>query len=206
MHLLLDIDGVLQVERPDLESILAREFGWIGDHAAFRQRVFADEQYHDALRGKGDFVDVIGRLLGQQHAAEARRYLQHGWTTDFTLNHELLAALGRLSCERVYLASNQERWRGSAIAAAYAGYPFIAGAYFSYQTGFRKPEPGFFQYVLDDLAVQPADVVFVDDVAENVAAAASLGLRTVRYKTDTQLCDALEQLGCLPGCARSRLP
>lgn len=46
----------------------------------------------------------------------------------------------------------------------------------SWQMGCRKPEPACFQQVLDYLALAPGRVAYFDDSAENVEAAARLGM------------------------------
>jgi len=44
-----------------------------------------------------------------------------------------------------------------------------------------KPEPDCFRAALGVLGASPSDVVFLDDRAENVAAAAALGIRSLRF-------------------------
>jgi putative hydrolase of the HAD superfamily len=46
----------------------------------------------------------------------------------------------------------------------------------SWQMGCRKPEPECFQQVIDWLALRPERIAFFDDSAENIEAAARLGL------------------------------
>ncbi|MCS0500690.1 HAD-IA family hydrolase [Protaetiibacter mangrovi] len=49
--------------------------------------------------------------------------------------------------------------------------------------GARKPDPRVFERVLEHYATDPRDTFFVDDLPENVASAASLGITTYRYGT-----------------------
>jgi putative hydrolase of the HAD superfamily len=196
MHLLLDVDGVLQFERHDLVSNLVNEFGWEGDHTAFRKVVFSDHQFSDALCGRCDFLDVLGRLLAADACVTSQQYLE-SWMSDFALNYDLLKSLDVLQCEGVYLASNQEQRRGGEVARAYEQYSFITGKYFSHELGFRKPERGFFAHIVRDLRIAASELVLVDDLAENLEAAETLGLRTVLYESNRQLCADLNRLGFL---------
>jgi putative hydrolase of the HAD superfamily len=66
---------------------------------------------------------------------------------------------------------------------------------FSCFLGSAKPEPECYQAVLSVLGAQPADVVFIDDRPENVAAAAGLGIRGVRFSTAPQARTALAAHG-----------
>ena len=46
-------------------------------------------------------------------------------------------------------------------------------------TGVLKPDPRSYRLVLDELGVEPAEAVFVDDLPRNVDGALACGLRTV---------------------------
>ena len=49
------------------------------------------------------------------------------------------------------------------------------------EVGMRKPEPEIFHLTLEQMGREPADCVFVDDLAHNIAAAADLGITGVRH-------------------------
>lgn len=51
--------------------------------------------------------------------------------------------------------------------------------------GMRKPDCGFYQYVLQEIRLAPHQVVFVDDKQENVSAAERLGMRGVVFDDST---------------------
>ena len=51
----------------------------------------------------------------------------------------------------------------------------------SARLGMAKPDPAIFEHLLQQLALPPGEVVFVDDRAENVTAAASLGMHVIWY-------------------------
>lgn len=59
----------------------------------------------------------------------------------------------------------------------------------------RKPDPKIYQVAMDVLQRQPDEVAFIDDRAENVAAAASLGIHGIPYTGSVQLADELTRLG-----------
>jgi putative hydrolase of the HAD superfamily len=68
----------------------------------------------------------------------------------------------------------------------------------------RKPDPRIYRVALDVLQRDPEEVVFVDDRAENVAAAASLGIHGIRYEGSAQLAAELGRLGV--SVAEDQLP
>ena len=54
----------------------------------------------------------------------------------------------------------------------------------SYEVGLAKPDPRIFELCLSRLGAQAGEALFVDDRAENVAAAERLGLRTLLFTGD----------------------
>ncbi|GAA5997095.1 HAD family hydrolase [Rhodotorula paludigena] len=46
----------------------------------------------------------------------------------------------------------------------------------------RKPDPRFFQVVLDRLGVKAEETIFLDDIPHNLAAAAKMGFKTIRVR------------------------
>lgn len=59
--------------------------------------------------------------------------------------------------------------------------------FFSARLGVTKPDPRIFEQVCELLGTRPADVLFVDDREVNVAAAAAVGIRAVRFTGVEQL-------------------
>ncbi|GAA5856464.1 hypothetical protein JCM8547_008755 [Rhodosporidiobolus lusitaniae] len=62
--------------------------------------------------------------------------------------------------------------------------------------GLRKPDPRFFQLALDRLGVKAEETVFLDDIGHNLAAAAKLGIKTIRvhYGRSREATAVLEKL------------
>lgn len=59
--------------------------------------------------------------------------------------------------------------------------------YYSHEIGARKPDENSFQYVLDDLDVDPSEILFIDDVPENTKTAASMGIRTRQHRIGNEI-------------------
>jgi FMN hydrolase / 5-amino-6-(5-phospho-D-ribitylamino)uracil phosphatase len=57
----------------------------------------------------------------------------------------------------------------------------------SYHLGVRKPDPGFFDRLVEELEVAAGEVCFVDDRHDNVEAARQAGLRAHRFVDVTAL-------------------
>ena len=63
----------------------------------------------------------------------------------------------------------------------------------SCEVGLAKPDPRIFRLCLERLGLSAGAALFVDDRADNVQAAAGVGLRTLRFEGP----DALERLQAL---------
>lgn len=62
------------------------------------------------------------------------------------------------------------------------------------EVGMRKPEAAIFRHAAQTLGLQPADCVFVDDMAPNVAAAQALGMTAVLHTETASTARALQDL------------
>jgi putative hydrolase of the HAD superfamily len=66
-------------------------------------------------------------------------------------------------------------------------YDIFRERFFSYKIGATKSEEKFWRYVLDDLAVKPEAIIFIDDNQNNVDAARAAGIRGFLYTNFSQL-------------------
>jgi putative hydrolase of the HAD superfamily len=60
-----------------------------------------------------------------------------------------------------------------------------------------KPEIEIYQHLLDKYQLRPAETIFIDDTEENLTAASSLGIQTIRFFDSTQCERALVDRQCL---------
>jgi putative hydrolase of the HAD superfamily len=62
----------------------------------------------------------------------------------------------------------------------------------SSRTGVRKPEPRFYEIACELAGVDPADVVFLDDLGINLKPAAAMGMTTIKVTDPDTALDELE--------------
>ena len=60
-------------------------------------------------------------------------------------------------------------------------------AYLSHELHLRKPQPEIYTYMLRDAGLNAGETLFVDDRAENIAAAAKLGIQTYHHPANEPL-------------------
>jgi len=97
---------------------------------------------------------------------------------------ELIKALKRNN--RVVCGTNtiQSHWENHMERGDYA---FFNQTYASNKIGCAKPDPHFFELILEAEQAAAEDSFFTDDRAENVAAAASLGIHAELFTTAAEL-------------------
>lgn len=54
--------------------------------------------------------------------------------------------------------------------------------YLSYKLHLAKPDKKIFKFVLNDLKVQPENIIFIDDTLENIETAKSLNINSIKVK------------------------
>lgn len=67
--------------------------------------------------------------------------------------------------------------------------------YVSYQLRTLKPDPAFYRTVIEGEQCDPQDMVFIDDLAENVEGARRAGMQGIVFKVAEQLRQSLAELG-----------
>ncbi len=116
------------------------------------------------------------------------------WNDIFTENVEMAALLEKLKVHyRLAALSNTNVWH---VAHLKATYPWIAHfdpLIASCEVRLLKPEPEIYQYALRVTQTVPQDILYIDDLAANVKAAAKLGIDAIQFKTYEKLILELEE-------------
>ena len=175
--LLWDCDGVLQHGRFNWRVRLDSTV-----RPGFAEQVFRAEL--PALRGERPLRAVLTDLLedeGEDPPVTVEDLL--GIWEQFDLDPEavaVLTAVRRLGVPCL-LATNQQDHRVRHMREVRGYDDLVDGSYYSSELGAMKPDPEFFERILEDLDMPADRVGFVDDVPANVEAALSVGIRAVRH-------------------------
>jgi putative hydrolase of the HAD superfamily len=171
---LWDCDGVLQ---HGIHGALAELAALVGPDAL--PRLLVEEQ--PALRGEESLRSAVGRVIAALGLAVTVDEVLPIWDR-YELDGAALEVLAtvRAAGYPCYLATNQQDYRRDRMRSVSGYDDLVDGSFYSCEMGVAKPDPGFFRRIVTDLA-QPANaLLFVDDNAENVAAARGMGLRAER--------------------------
>ena len=153
--------------------------------AAFETGSLSEEEYLDATVfyeprtfSRDEFRTFIrSRSTAHPSAIEVARALQRGGRYHLaTLNNES-RELNEYRIQKFGLAEIFEE--------------FFSSCY----TGHRKPDPAAYRAALDITRHAPEETLFLDDRPENIAAAESLGIRSLRVIDPGRLRGDLDRLG-----------
>lgn len=147
---------------------------------------------HSPLKQANDRGDYDERTFLRELAAAVGapgvdpRALVAAWVDIFDRWPEAEALLEDVltAGHRVILMSNTDAIHMAHLRRMVPLLERVDGAHLSYEARALKPDPAFFTGAIARFDLDPARCVFVDDLAENVAAAAGVGLPAVQHLGD----------------------
>lgn len=178
--ILFDADGVVQHTTPAFRETLLAVYGDRPGADQFLGAIFAAER--PALVGEVPFERALAPVIREYEFEDRREALLTAWR-QVEPDQQALALVGALR-ERGYLcclATNQQDLRRQFMSMELGYSATFDREYYSCDIGQRKPDASYFEHILADLGMAPAEVLFVDDSEANVAAAAALGMRTLHF-------------------------
>jgi len=95
----------------------------------------------------------------------------------------------------LYALTNFSREKFALTRARFAVLALFDGIVVSAEIGLVKPDPAIYHHLLDCFGLAAGDCVFIDDNAQNVAAAAALGMTAIRFTSAEALARDLAGLG-----------
>ncbi|HSG26665.1 MAG TPA: HAD family phosphatase [Anaerolineales bacterium] len=190
-----DVGGVLErTEDSGPRRALAERLGW--EMGPLMDLVFGNNDAHRAQLGQISLADHwqnVRRTLGQTED-ELKRTIEEFFAGD-ELDTQLVNAIRRMREDyTTAILSNyfpilrdkvNHQWK---IGDAFDHLVVSA------EVGVKKPDPKIFRIVLDSVECSPGEAVFIDDMAENIAAARAVGLHAVHFQTRDQALNTLNSL------------
>jgi putative hydrolase of the HAD superfamily len=149
----------------------------------FDQGVLTPQQFYERA------VGLLGTRVGYDEFVAA-------YIDVFTRNQPVIDLYKRLKGRyRLILLSNTDPLRFGFVREHFPDILFFDDFILSYEVRALKPDSEIYREALKKAGAPPASCVFIDDMEENVRAAAALGMVTVHYRPDTDLESALRAIG-----------
>jgi FMN phosphatase YigB (HAD superfamily) len=96
---------------------------------------------------------------------------------------------------RLALLSNTDPIHVAHIEATYPFVRYFRVRVYSCRVGSSKPSPAIYHHALRELDALPDEAMFIDDLRDNVLAAASLGVNAFHFTSANELLAELSRLG-----------
>jgi putative hydrolase of the HAD superfamily len=164
----------------------------------FAVRPMLPSAVHDEVIGSGRMTtaDLHGRLVADYGLAATYESFLVLWSSHFSEEPDMEPVIRALAgSHRVVLFSNTNAAHWAHVMAYYPLLAHAHHAHLSYELGLVKPDPAAFLRVLELEDCRPEDAIFVDDRAENVAAARALGMTGLVFTGATAFRAALAERG-----------
>jgi FMN phosphatase YigB (HAD superfamily) len=177
--------------RPFLEFLGTR-----GAHAPDMDTVIEGIALEEHECGRAHGGELLGRLAALTAGPVALAELHAQWVGMFELDAAMVALAHRLSeAHRVYLLSNIGDLHWAHLAREFGLHNIGHGALPSYLAGVMKPHAGIYAEAERRFALTPAHTLFIDDRADNIAAARARGWHGIVHQDHAGTLAALRALG-----------
>lgn len=197
MNIVFDLGGVVFRWQPDaiIESFF--DDGDVQDRV--RAEIFDHPDWLELDRGTISLEAAIERGADRTGlpATTIERLLMAvpEFLTPIDQTIDLIRRLANTS-NRLFVLSNMHLASIAHLEKEHDIWTLFDGVVISSRIKTIKPEIRIYRYLLDTYQLRPADTVFIDDRLENLEAAASLGIRTIRFFDATQCERALSDYQC----------
>ena len=192
-------------------SDLGKVVLWFDNNVFYRKMtVFSSKSVDEmraAVHGSFEFIELFdeGALTPHQFYERAVALLGARLSYDefvsayidvFSRNQPAIDLFKRLKGRyQLILLSNTDPLRFGFVRERFPDIFFFDEYILSYEVKALKPGPEIYKEALRRAAAPPSACVFIDDMEENIAGAAALGIRTIHYSPNTDLEKSLLSLG-----------
>jgi putative hydrolase of the HAD superfamily len=181
---LFDIGGVLEIVE---EPVWTTPWGYPSiDALDTTHGLVVSEDYTLGYRTEADLRAIYAGALGLDAAgADAFMAAMWDWYCG-SLDEPLMRWARELTVtHRVGILSNSVDGARREEESRYAFSEVFDPIAYSHEIHLSKPDPRAFRHVCDLWGLEPGQVVFIDDVPENVDAASAMGMAAFLHRGDT---------------------
>lgn len=183
---LFDVDGVLVVPPKPFSEQYCEAYGV---DAELQERFYATKEFKDSSLGKFDLKEAVRAHNDKwQWHGDIDELLRMWFEGENYPNEPLLEIVAQLRADgaKVYLATQQEKYRKAYLAEVFEGK--VDGMFCSCDIGYNKHEDHFWSAVLRqiekmDASVRPADIAYFDDRQSLVDLARKHGVSAFVYES-----------------------
>tara|TARA_B110000305_G_C19226993_1_gene533331 strand:- start:223 stop:813 length:591 start_codon:yes stop_codon:yes gene_type:complete len=176
----------------DLGNVL---FAFNYNHALKEISKSSPFSYEDILKRVKESGDMIlfemGELSPETYFTQMKDSLQVSldwkileklWCIIFTPIQKNIDLIPQLKEHyKLALVSNTSTSHIKYLKKNHALFSYFDAEIYSFEVGFMKPRKEIFLTALDSFDISPSETIFIDDLAQNIEAAAEFGVQTIHY-------------------------
>jgi len=178
--IICDADGML-IHGELFSDYLTQNYGITKE----KTNTFFSGEFLDCLVGKRDLRMILPRYLSLWGWKKTVDDLLSEWfESQQNIDEELVKYIQQLREKgiKVYLATNQEKYRTKYLLEKMEFEKFLDGIFSSAHLGHRKPNKQFFANVLEKMnSMNRDEILFWDDRQKNVDGAKNFGFHAEQY-------------------------
>jgi putative hydrolase of the HAD superfamily len=157
------------------------------------QRIYAEA---DIGRGKTDPEEFHRRLAEALKMTLSYDDFSRVWSDMFEEDPETIGLILSAPVRERHMLSNTNaihwKWIRDNYGEMLSGFDRL---WVSHEMGLEKPDPAIYLRVIEATGLPPEAHVFIDDIAENVEAARSVGMEGIVHTDAPSLAKAFDRLG-----------
>jgi len=193
---------IFDVGRVIVRVDLSRSMGALGkrdglSHIQVLRELEADPRWPDWQEGRltpHDWHAHLAQKLHFSYGFEEFCAIWNGVLDPQTMLPDLLFERLATKC-RIALLSNTDPIHVAHMESTFPFMRLFPVRVYSCRVGLSKPSPAIFHRALREVGAMPDEAVFIDDMQENVQAAASLGINAFHFTSPNELLAELSNLG-----------
>ena len=195
MNIVFDLGGVVFDWQPD--ALVRRVFDDPKTQALVRKEIIDHPDWIELDRGTLSLDAAILRgasRTGLPNAAVARLFdAVPDSLVPIEETIDLVRALNA-SGHPLFVLSNMQLASADFLEQRHDFWGLFEGVVYSSRILMVKPEPGIYKHLLTEYRLDPSETVFIDDLSENLEAASTFGIRTIRFVDAAQCRQDLAEL------------
>lgn len=198
MNIVFDLGGVVFNWRPD--ALVRSVFPDTSTQALAKTKIIEHDDWIELDRGTMTLREAIARgAVRTGLSVDSVTKLFDAVPPSLTPIHETIDLIQtvRKTDHRLFVLSNMGLEAMAYLEQQHDIWDAFCGIVVSSRIGKVKPEIGIYEYLLSEHQLTATQTVFIDDLDENLSAAASLGIQTIRFVDAAQCRQDLAKLNCL---------
>lgn len=192
--IIVDVGGVLHASDRGFIDDLKTELKLNDSDFNKIMKIIFDELGRGTLTEAG-FWNKIEKEYGTRPISNDEKLLSRSLSKSFTPHSDFIEYIKSLKKRglQIVIFSNTIEPHVNMLqkAGIYDGFD---RKFLSNETGYRKPDEESFMHILNELGLNPGEVVFVDDDIKNIEAAKKLGIHAILFKDETTTAQEIEEL------------